>query len=340
MSVTMTRPQVAAGRDAGARPWTFARGLAVFGAVLLAYEAITIVRWLASGPTQVTADRDTSAASFVAAQIYLAVMIAVSIWVLVFVVRQCRRAGRLTFDAQMIIGCGAALFWDPFGNFIQPAFFYSSNWINLNTWAGDAPGVVNTDAGLMPQPVFIMLVYPFGLLVFTMFSNLVMRATRRRFPGWSNARVLAVGSVTAFFAAMTLEAPMFLLHLWSLPGAPAELSLFDDNHRYASVEYLTTAMVFAGLAAVRFFKDDHGRAFTERGVSQTGAVLAVVGWCCSLLLVLQLFVTYFAFKADPYPEGFPPHLVNGLCDVGATTDTHYGPCPGSPGFRLPTSLPD
>lgn len=316
---------------------TFASALAWFGAAIVLYEAITWVRWLADGPEQITQYRDTDAASWTAARGYEIAIVLVSVWLLVRVVRQCRAHGRLTLDAQLLIAGVTALFWDPFGNFVQPAFFYSSNWLNLNTWTGFAPGVVNPDASLMPQPVFIMLVYPFGLLAFAMMSNAVMRVAQTRFPHWSNGRVLLAGSLAAFLGGVALEAPMFLPHLWSLPGAPSELSLFDDGHRYASVEYLTTGMVFAGWAAVRYFKDDQGRAFTERGPGQIGSVLAIIGWCCSLLLMLQLVVTIFAFQADPYPEEFPPHLVNGLCDVGSTSNTHYGPCPGSPGFTMPIS---
>jgi hypothetical protein len=81
--------------------------------------------------------------------------------------------------------------------------------------------------------------------------------------------------------------------------------LTDNGHRYAAVEYLTTGVVFAGWAAVRYFKDDHGRAFTERGVEQTGSVLAMIGCCCSLLLCLRLVVNLFAFKAAPFPRNSP-----------------------------------
>jgi uncharacterized protein DUF5135 len=318
---------------------TFARVMAAFGVAVVAYEAVTWGRWLAAGPEQITQYRDTAATSSTVARGYEILIVAVSVWLLVRVVRQCRDQRRLTLDAQLLIGGVAALFWDPFGNFVQPAFFYSSNWLNLNSWTGFAPLVVNPDASRMPEPLFIMLVYPFGLLAFAMMSNAVMRAARGRFPQWSDAKVLAAGSVAAFVGGMALEAPMFLLHLWSLPGAPRELSLFDDGHRYTAVEYLTTGMVFAGWAAVRYFKDDQGRAFTERGLGQTGSVFAMVGWCCSLLLVLQLIVNLFAFKAAAYPTEFPRHLVNDMCDVGQTVGTRYGPCPGSPGFRMPVSLP-
>ncbi len=329
-------------RLAGSGP-SGAAVLAGLGAVIVAYELWTWGAWLAAGPTQITEYRDRSSAAWVAARGYEALILVVAVGLLVRVVRQCRAERRLVFDAKLLIAGVAALFWDPFGNFVQPAFFYSSNWLNVNSWTGFAPLVVNPDASRLPEPLFICLVYPFGLLGFAMIMNGVMRAYRRRRPGASNLSVLGVGSLAGFLLGMILEAPMFLMHLWSLPGAPAAFSMFGNNHRYAAVEYLTTGFVFAGWGAVRWFRDDSGRAFTERGFDRlapgrrtAASLLATVGWCCALLLGLQLIVNLFAFRADPYPAGFPRHLVNGMCDVGATTGTRYGPCPGSDGFRLPT----
>ena len=322
--------------------------LAGFGGLIVAYELWTWGAWLLAGPTQITAYRNRADVSWGVARDYEVLILVVATVLLVRVVRQCRAQRRLVFDAQLLIAGVAALFWDPFGNFVQPAFFYSSNWLNLNSWTGFAPLVVNPDASRLPEPLFICLVYPFGLLAFAIIMNDAMRRFRRRRPAASNLAVLIVGSLAGYGLGMALEAPMFLLHLWSLPGAPAALSLFGNDHRYAAVEYVTTGFVFAGWGAVRWFRDDHGRAFTERGFDRlapgprrAAGVLATVGWCCSLLLVLQLIVNLFAFRADPYPAGFPRHLVNGMCDVGATTGTRYGPCPGSDHFRLPTpgSLP-
>jgi hypothetical protein len=326
-------------RPEAARVFTPARGLAMFGAVIAVYEAITWTRWLVAGPQQITRYRDTSASIWTIARVYEIAVALVAVALIVKVVRGCRAQRRLSLDAQMLIGGVGALFFDPLGNFVQPSFFYNSDWLNLNSWTGFAPGVINPDASRMPEPVFIMLVYPFGLLAFAMGTNAVMRFVHGRRPGWSGGRVLAVGSLAAFLAGMALEAPMFLLHLWALPGAPTTGALFDNAHRYPAVEFVTTGTVFAGWAAVRYFKDDEGRAFTERGVGQLGRVLAMIGWCASLLIVLQLIVTYFSFHAASYPAAYPRDLVNGMCNVGATQHTRYGPCPGSPGFSLPLSLP-
>jgi hypothetical protein len=343
VSATLTPRRAGAGSGHGplaaTRPFTPARVLAAFGGLIVVYELVTWGRWLVAGPVQITRYRDTSASIWTVARLYEVAVLILAVVLLVRVVRECRSRRRLSLDAQLLIGGVAALFWDPFGNFVQPSFFYNSDWLNLNSWTGFAPGVINPDASRMPEPVFIMLVYPFGLLAFAIGTNAVMRFVAGRRPQWSALKLLAAGSAAAILAGMALEAPMFLLHLWALPGAPSSVSLFDNAHRYPAVEFLTTGMVFAGWGAVRYFRDDEGKAFTERGVGPLGAVLAMVAWCASLLLVLQLIVTFFSFHASPYPASYPRDLVNGMCNVGATRHTRYGPCPGAAGFRLPLSLP-
>jgi hypothetical protein len=341
MSLTASRPGSSGIRSqpGHSRPFTAARGLAIFGGLVAVYEVITWVRWLAAGPTQITQYRNHGDAAWTVAQFYEVAMLLVVIALSVKIVRECRSQRRMTMDAKLLVGGLSALFWDPFGNFVAPSFFYNSDWLNLNSWTGSAPGVINSDASRMPEPVFIMFVYPFGLIAFTMIANAIMRAAARRWPGLSGGWILLIGGVSATLCGMLLEAPMFLLHLWALPGAPKTLALFNNGHRYPAVEYLTTGLVFAGYAAVRYFKDDAGLAFTERGVGTGGSLLAIVGWCSALMLVLQLTVTFFSFHAAPYPQSYPRDLVNGMCNVGTTQHTRYGPCPGSPGFRLPEALP-
>lgn len=83
--------------QAPARPraWTFAKGMALFGAAIVVYEVITWGRWLAAGPQQITEYRDTEAASWVAARVYEGLIAVVAVVLLVKVVRECRARGRL-----------------------------------------------------------------------------------------------------------------------------------------------------------------------------------------------------------------------------------------------------
>lgn len=178
-------------------------------------------------------------------------------------------------------------------------FFHSSQWINVNTWTGYAPGVVNPTASQMPQPIiFIGSIYPFGLLGFSMILNKGMAAMRSRWPEISNARLIALTYLGGFSLGILLEAPMFLMNLWGLPGAPRALALFGNGQRFAAAEYVTTAIVFTTTACVRFFRNDKGRTIAERGlenlsaggraVVSTSATIALFAMAMWALLLIQI----------------------------------------------------
>jgi hypothetical protein len=320
--------------------------LAIVGTLVAGYALWTWSFWLASGPAPVTATRDPNDVSWWVARIYEGVMAVAVVVIGTHVVRQCLRQRRLAFDAFIVIGGFFTLFWDPMVNWMQPNFMYSSQWLNVNTWVAQAPFVVNPTAGLMPQPVFIMFIYPFGLLGFAIVINHGMRVIQARFPQISNVLLLSFAYVYGLILSVFLEAPTFLSNLWGLPGAPARFSLFADAQRYAWAEYLTTGIVFTTFAAVRYFKNDKGETLLERGLEAyrpavrgavTGlATIAVFAMSMWALLLVQIPA---GLHSSPYPRDYPAHLINGLCNIPGNPNsrepTAYGPCPGSPGFRMP-----
>lgn len=320
--------------------------LAAIGGLCVVYALWTWGSWLAEGPSEITQTRDPNSVSRWVARAYEGLMAIVVVWVTVRIIWQCHRERRIVFDVVMVIAGFFTLFWDPMVNWMQPNFMYSSQWVNLNTWTGNAPFVVNPTASLMPQPVFIMLIYPFGLLAFAMIINHGMTAVKRRFPQISNFGLILFAYFYGWILAFFLEAPAFLNNLWALPGAPAALSFFGNNHRFAWPEYVTTAIVFTTFASVRFFRNDRGQTIGERGldglsvakrtVVSTLATIALFAMSMWVLLLVQIPA---GLHASPYPDGYPAHLINGLCNVPGsknwTEPTTYGPCPGSDGFRMP-----
>ena len=350
----MTAVRPAPSRARGATVPTESRGgllrrapgtavLAVIGVLDIAFALFSWGRWLASGPAPVTRYRDPGdLASFWTARFYEGLIAIAVVALTIYLVRACLRQRRLVFDAVIVIGGFFTLFWDPMVNWLQPNFFYSSQWLNLNTWVGETPFVVNPVAGTMPQPVFIMFVYPFGLLAFAMIVDRMMWAVRRVRPGIGTIGLVGTAFVGGGLMGMVLEAPAFLTHLWALPGAPAAFSLFGNGHRYPWAEYLTTAIVFATFASMRHFRTDAGETLAERGTSHLRptaraavSVLVVTAAFAMSMWALILVQIPAGMHASPYPRDYPDHLVNDLCSIRADQPTAYGPCPGSPGFRLP-----
>ena len=66
--------------------------------------------------------------------------------------------------------------------------------------------------------------------------------------------------------------------------------------------------------------------------------LATTAWCSLAVICFSMVVTASGFHATSYPTDYPEHLPNVVCDIPGDPDTagsDYGPCPGSPGFRIP-----
>lgn len=319
--------------------------LAVIGALFLAWEASTIIPWLADGPSQLTQFRDPDLGTINRFRIAEAIMIVISIAVLVYLVRSCVRERRLVFDAQFCIA-GALLFWlDPMVNFYLPVVTWSSNFVNLQNWCGQAPGVVNPDCSSQPEPmIFLGLLYTFGMLVFAVLVGSFMRLVKARRPGISLPRLLGATFVAAVALDIAFEGPMVLMRFWSHVGAgPDALSIFGDGQpKFPIPIILVMGLWFTFFAALRFFKDDNGETVVERGLSRIPrprrtliTLLALVGIFQGATLAADAGWMALGPYADPYPRA-PAHIVNDLCDApGFASDTRYGPCPGSEGFRAP-----
>lgn len=323
------------------RELTITVGLAAVGAAVTVWCAWGFVAWLADRPATVTRFADPWSASWVAARVLEAAAVGVGVIVLRFLARDCQRQGRLTFDA-MFCGAGAVtMLLDPTTNFVQPVFFYTSNFLNLGSWCGHLPGVVNPDCGRLPQPVlFDFCVYAFALLPAAALLGIVMDRAGRRRPGRSAGAVIGIGLAAAIGLELLVEVAVGLLHLWGYPGSPGWMSVIGNDHRLPLHSVVGGTIFFFGLAALRHFRDDRGLRFTERGLERFSprrrtilAGLALCGAFQLLLLTGNVLINLGGFYATPYPK-MPASFVNGLCDPPGLHGTAYGPCPGSPMFRL------
>jgi hypothetical protein len=325
-------------RTSRSPPWRAAQYLAPIAVPLLAYQAWTLASWLASGPHQVTAYRQTGSASYAWAWVIQAFFIAGTSILILLLVRQCRRQRRLTFDALLFIGLAATVFWDTFVNFVQPVWFYSSNWVNLNAWWGHAPFVLNRDAGQVPFPLLALaLTYPFFVFDARMLCR-VMRAAENRWPGISRARLAGICLIPALAIGALYSMANILTHLWSGPGMP--FAILHGDHYWSTGEFLYIGLWSTTLACLRYFTDGQGRTLTERTPGHYGArrrtlvrVLATIAFCNLSVIGWETPLIFTGFYAKPYPN-LPRSLSNVACNTPGNTGSAYGACPGSPGYVL------
>jgi Spirocyclase AveC-like len=130
--------------------------------------------------------------------------------------------------------------------------------------------------------------------------------------------------------------------VYMYPGGIRGVSLFaGETYQFP----LTEGFFFGGLgvgslAALKHFKDDRGYTFVERGVERLGLsvarqtllrFLAIFGFFhAAFLLLYGVPNQWLATHSDPFPQGYPSYLLNGMCVYGANGDQ----CPG-PGVLMP-----
>ena len=322
---------------------TPAHVLAAVGIPFLIWEGWTVVAWLADGPYQITQFRDRDSASWYAARVFEGLVIVVSIAVLVYVVRGCLRARRLlTFDVMFCLCAGTVVNGD-IPNLIQPTFMNSSNWVNLNAMCGHMPFVVNPDCGRAPDPIlFTGLLSLFGYLGLALVATAAVRWGRRRWPRTSTAKLVTLVLLGGVALDLVLEpAVMIPLRLWSWAPMPFSVHL-GGGFRYPWIEALAGGLAFGMFVAVYAFRDDHGRTLVERGLDRHSprarkaiSMLALYGFFqLGLWGVANMPMIALGFYQQQWPN-LPAHIVNDLCDAPGIQNTRYGPCPGSPGYRMP-----
>lgn len=332
-----------AGPTVPPRRWSLPHYLALAGIPVLVWNAWTVIAWLTDGPEAVTQFRDRGSVSWYAARVIECGVVLASLLVIRYLVRGCRRAGRvLTFDVMFCL-VGATIFWSDFGmNFFQPVFVASSNFVNVNNPCGHMPFVVNPDCGRGPEPLlFFPLVETFLVLALAIgVSKLVSRA-RSRWPGMSPAQVFGLIMAIAWTFSL-FEVVILALGVWGYAG-PRWMS-FSPGHgvQYHAGVLLGTGLFFGPMAALYIIRNDKGQTIVERGLERHSPKLRKAIMLMALYSTVQ-FITWIpgdgpmillSFYQDGWPR-MPAHLLNNTCNAPGVDGTRYGVCPGAPGYRLP-----
>jgi len=323
--------------------WTLA------GTIFILWLGWGVVAWLVSGPHQITGYRTHANSAAEMALLSEAAAIALALVVSVLLIRQCRRQKRLTFEAQFCIAASFLLLLDPGINFVQPLFFYSSTFVNLNSWLGHVPFVVNPAANSIPIPIITQpMFYSFGFLVIVMFINWTQQIWLRLSPEATGYQLFVVAVVVGWGCDFISTYPQYLSHLYDFPGTPnikvlgVEINRLGGNPAYSMLtEGLVLGIAFAVFATIRRQRDALGKTIFERNLDRVTprwrkmvSILSLTGVLMTTLFAAELVQISAGLHSAPY-QRVPTYLVNGACDAPGITGTSYGPCPGSQDYRMP-----
>jgi Spirocyclase AveC-like len=263
-----------------------------------------------------------------------------------FIIRPWRRERRITLDGMLLVSCGLIFFQDPLLNYISTWSTYNTWMFNRGSWVQNVPGWISfgQPGHMMAEPVLMNAPgYSFGVLLCTMLGCWVMRKAKSRWPNISNIGLIGVLIAWTFVFDFFIEG-LFLMPmgLFTYPGAIRSLSINAGTYyQWPLYEGVMWGGVQAGLCALRYFTDDRGRTFVERGLDnvrggfatqQLTRFLAIFAACSASFFVLyNIPAQWFALHQDPWPADLlkRSYFLMGVCGDG--TDR---PCP-DPSLPVP-----
>ncbi|MFB4297568.1 spirocyclase AveC family protein [Actinomadura sp. NTSP31] len=309
---------------------------AVIGGAILIFQLYVWIRWL-TGPhlkrvPQGPSDPPTLMKAVLI--VWTAVIIlGLPVGIYYFIVRPWRRERRITLDGMLLVSCGLLFFQDPLLNYFNTWSTYNTWMWNLGSWTQDVPGwqSFGEPGHMMAEPLLMNAPgYSYGVLICTILGCWIMRRAKARWPGISNAGLIGVLVVWSFFFDLVIEG-LFLMPmgLFTYPGAIRSVSINAGTYyQWPIYEGLMWGGVQAGLCALRYFTDDRGRTFVERGLErvrggfvrqQFTRFLAIFAACSAFFFVFyNVPVQWFALHPDPWPKDVQKrsYFLMGICGEG------------------------
>jgi hypothetical protein len=247
---------------------------ALLGGVMIVFIAFVLIRWITGPYFKTVPEGPTRLPGWMHIELLgweiLTIPIALAIigW---NVIRPLRRDGVLNANGVMV--CGFALMWfqDPLSSGVNHWFVYNTFLINKGSWANSVPGFAGwgQPGKMTSEPLlFTPAAYVLAMGVACMCGVAFMRYMKRRFPGISTmALVFSCYAAMCLFDVI-LEGVIWLpLGVFEYPGG--HWAIFANSyHPYPLEEMFTIASVFTAISSLRYFTNDKGQMFIERGVDK------------------------------------------------------------------------
>ena len=264
-----------------------------------------------------------------------------ALWAWIF--KPSMQEGRVTTDAMLAICCWTVLFWDPSMNYNTTTVLYNAYAFNMGAWTlGSWPGWTSPMGHVLPEPllvtgtgylcwVYLMVVFPCWLL----------GKIKARYPNLGFVSMLSLLIIGVMLTDMIVEIMILRTGVYAYPGGIREVTLFaGETYQFPLTEMLTFGGAVAVVAALRFFKDDKGQTWVDRGIDkmemsdfrrQWLKFLGLFGFVhTAFFLVFFVPNMWLATHSDPWPEGYKSYMINDMCKYGDNRDQ----CPG-PGVSIP-----
>jgi len=312
---------------------------ATLGAVILAFEAYVIVKWLTGpyfepvdkGPTPVP---DWMQLALRAMEVGFVALFLWCVWH--YVIKPYRKERRFTTDGLLCMGFLVfAWFQDPLANYGGAVFTYNSELINMGSWLNEVPGAVTPGkpGAQLSEPVWTGAIYPGVIFLVAIMGTWFMRKVKARRPQISKLGL--VGCAFVFLALFDLVLEGFILMplgAYTYAGAPDWASINDAHYyKFTMFEAVGFGAVWTTWASLRYFKDDKGNTLVERGIEKldigelrkAGLRFLALGAFITVTMIVCVNIPYFwqSTHMSEYPRDVQKrsYFTQGMCGEGTNT---------------------
>jgi hypothetical protein len=320
------------------RPVTVWAGIGVVCAVVAVY---TITSWLLSGDVKATPTGETPVPTYMVVAVRIMEVggvLILPVFIYFVIIRPWRREGHLTLDGTILLALIATYWLDPMPNYVSPVVSYNSVAVNFGSWGPHIPGWLSANGAKFPEGVlWVATWYSYALFGGIVLINKLMRWAKQRWPRIGVVGLVLVAMGTLALVDLVMEVAFVRVGLYVFGSTIKSLTLFSGHYyQFPIYETVCTGVCWGAMASVRFFKDDRGRTFVERGSDrfhvtpkQENAMrfFAIFGLYNVMFVLVCLPLMYSGLRSQPWPNDIleRSYLTNGICGPGS----EYA-CPGGP----------
>jgi hypothetical protein len=320
--------------------------LATLGALMLAFEAWIIFRWVSGPFFERVAPGPSQPPTWMKVELILWQTLSIPAGlalIYAFIIRPWRRQGRVGVDGILVVAFCSVVFQDPLSSYGGHWFAYNTWMWNRGSWVNSVPGWNSYGApgAMLSEPVlFTWAAYIYIFVVVMVIGSRFMRMMRRRFPRIGNVSLIASCYALMILFDIVLEGIIWMpLGIFHYGGG--HWNLFPDHYfKWPLHEGLSIGLVFTGAACLRFFVNDRGQSVVERGIDEisgsTFKKFVIRALAMTFVVQTMMFIGYNIpnYFVGTHPAEWPKsvqeksYFTSGLC--GQNTDRA---CPG-PGVPL------
>jgi uncharacterized membrane protein YhdT len=316
---------------------------AVFGGLFFIFMTYVGIRWVAGSYFKRVAPGPTplpgwEKAELIAQQAILTTLIFAAIgW---FFVRPLVRERRITTDGLLVLIFPTFWFDDPLSAYFGHWFTYNAWMFNRGSWVSYIPGWMSygSPGHTIAEPIlWDPGAYVFLGLIAGWSGCWMMRKLKARRPQTTWWQLCAACFVFMMAVDVICEVGVFMrLRPYAYPGGT--LTIFGGReYQYTIWEMVLWGGVMASIAILRYFRNDRGETYAERGFSKVnigGATwkrtvlryLALFGALHFTFLVYNVMFSIVAAHEGTWPASISrlSYMTDGLCGAGTNRA-----CPGA-----------